>query len=217
MQIAGLMASIFVFVVAKYWPRALDQRGMSFARVLGVGAVGATLVFPLLVMTLKSQAGHVMATLPASWAQRFKIWSFTVERCLEKPWFGWGYESARQFDPMIPNHPHSMALQAWLELGIPGLFLLAAFWGLLFWHFKPQPRGDDHEVHEISALDAPKTQADIYPYLLAAASLYFVINSLSYGLWRSWLYALGAICAMLCIMVYKAVRFDVSRHSTTNI
>jgi O-antigen ligase len=82
-------------------------------------------------------------SLPSTARYRVQIWWFTSERILEKPLWGWGYDAARRMpdfgvDPyggkphVIPTHPHQAFLQAWLELGLPGL-LLAWGWFPLAW------------------------------------------------------------------------------------
>jgi O-antigen ligase len=204
-QAMGLLASVLVFLAARHWPDVLTKQGLGFERLLAIGAAGITFLFPFFILGLKSTSSwtHLVTAMPESWSARLKIWAFSADRCMEKPWLGWGYESARQFGDNIPAHPHNMALQAWLELGIFGLVLLSAFWGLIFWHFKTEPKASN----EVSlGLDAPLKQPDFKPYILATTALYFMINTLSYGLWRSWLYGLGAITAMVCIIIFKAVR-----------
>lgn len=82
-------------------------------------------------------------SLPSTARYRVQIWWFTSERILEKPLWGWGYDAARRMPDfgvtpyggkphVIPTHPHQAFLQAWLELGLPGL-LLAWGWFLLAW------------------------------------------------------------------------------------
>ena len=43
------------------------------------------------------------------------------------------------------------------------------------------------------------------PYVLAAAVTFFVVNAISYGIWRDWLYAQGAVSAAAMMMAIKAV------------
>jgi hypothetical protein len=108
-----------------------------------------------------------------------------------------------------------MALQAWLELGIPGLLLLAAFWFWLFWNMSV--RGEITEERapagELRALDhrrqAPaegNLAVRFRPYLMAQATCFLVIGTISYGLWRAWFYCLGAFAVMAAILAIKAAR-----------
>src|SRR5262249_1513342 len=72
-----------------------------------------------------------------SLAHRRAIWAFAAARIAERPWLGWGLDSSRDipgghaaYSPgteMLPLHPHDAAIQLWLELGVPGMLLGAAF------------------------------------------------------------------------------------------
>ncbi|ESQ76840.1 O-antigen ligase [Asticcacaulis sp. AC402] len=211
-HLLALAASGVVFFAVRYWPKALRRvqphrllAGLSAATILGLPvAIYAAIRSGLFQ--------HIKTEILPSWAARIDIWTFTVERSLEKPWWGWGYETARTFDPMIPNHPHNLSLQAWMELGIPGLVLLGALWFVLFWLSGPKEgygEAKDDGFHEISSVEAqtPATQSvaqRAVPYILAAASGYFVINLVSYGLWRSWYYCLGAVMVAAFLLMFKA-------------
>ena len=86
-----------------------------------------------------SAVGHVDQGIN----HRLPIWEFTADRVIDKPIFGWGLDAARAipggretFDVLVnidgdttpgeylPLHPHNGFLQIWLELGLPGIFLV---------------------------------------------------------------------------------------------
>lgn len=214
-QLLALAASAAVFFAVKFWPRM--PRRLAPERVMAVLSLIPMLLFPAIIYALMRSglAQKIKTDLLPSWAARIDIWTFAVSRALEKPLWGWGYESSRQFDPMIPNHPHDMALQAWLELGLPGLLLLAAFWFWLFWNMSV--RGEITEERapagELRALDhrhqAPaegNLAVRFRPYLMAQATCFLVIGTISYGLWRAWFYCLGAFAVMAAILAIKAAR-----------
>jgi len=214
-HLLALAASTAVFFAVKYWPRAL--KALAPERVMAVLSLVPMLLFPAIIYAFMQSglAQKVKTDLLPSWAARIDIWTFAVSRALEKPVWGWGYESSRQFDPMIPNHPHDMALQAWLELGIPGLLILAVFWLWLFWNMGV--RGEVVEEKglpdELRALDhnshAPaegNLAVRFRPYLMAQATCFLVIGTISYGLWRAWFYCLGAFAVMAAILAVKAAR-----------
>jgi|GEM_PF-1092745 len=218
-HLLALAASTAVFFAVKYWPRLWPRALKTLApeRVMAVLSLVPMLLFPAIIYGLMRSglALKIKTDLLPSWAARIDIWTFTVSRALEKPLWGWGYETSRQFDPMIPNHPHDMALQAWLELGIPGLLLLAAFWFWLFWNMSV--RGEITEerapADELRALDhnshAPaegNLAVRFRPYLMAQATCFLVIGTISYGLWRAWFYCLGAFAVMAAILAIKAAR-----------
>jgi exopolysaccharide production protein ExoQ len=121
---------------------------------------------------------------------RFVIWRFAGTHALERPMTGWGLDAARSFPggettapvttricqppcttqvEQLPLHPHNMALQWWLELGLPGAALGAT---ILFWFFHLIPR---------VALD--RIEEGLLVGQLTAAAM---IAALSYGAWQSW-------------------------------
>lgn len=214
-QLLALAASAAVFFAVKYWPRTL--KGPAPERVMAALSLMPMLLFPAIIYGLMQNglAQKIKTDLLPSWAARIDIWTFAVSRALEKPIWGWGYETSRRFDPMIPNHPHDMALQAWLELGLPGLVLLAAFWFWLFWSMdvrgevvEEEARADglralDHKSH---APAEGNLALRFRPYLMAQATCFLVIGTISYGLWRAWFYCLGAFAVMAAILAVKAAR-----------
>ena len=219
-QLMALAASAAVFFATRYWPRGWSMRGVTPERVAAAGAGLFMLLFPALIYGLMTTgvAERIKDDLLPSWSQRIDIWTFTVARSLEKPWWGWGYEASRRFMPIIPDHPHSMSLQAWLELGVPGLVLVAAFWFALFWAM-----GTPEDFVAVAAVDktglrglddTPAAARDmtfsqrVRPYVMAQAVAYFVINTVSYGLWRSWYFCLGLMAAAVMIIAIKAARHE---------
>lgn len=215
-HLLALAASAAVFFAVKYWPKALKV--LAPERVMAVLSLIPMLLFPAIIYGLMQSglAQKIKTDLLPSWAARIDIWTYAVSRALEKPIWGWGYESSRRFDPTIPNHPHDMALQAWLELGIPGLLLLAGFWFWLYWSL-----GIKGEVVETRApvvglrdlndrTEEPPAEGNLalrfQPYLMAQVTCFLVIGTISYGLWRAWFYCLGALAVMAAVLAIKAAR-----------
>ncbi|MFT4075279.1 MAG: O-antigen ligase family protein [Asticcacaulis sp.] len=214
-HLLALAASAAVFFAVKYWPRAL--KALAPERVMAVLSLIPMLLFPAIIYGLMQGglAQKIKTDLLPSWAARIDIWTFAVSRALEKPIWGWGYESSRRFDPMIPNHPHDMALQAWLELGIPGLLLLAAFWFWLFWNMQVRgevaaPKALPGELRSLDHKHETPAEGNLalrfQPYLMAQATCFLVIGTISYGLWRAWFYCLGALAVMAAVLAIKAAR-----------
>jgi exopolysaccharide production protein ExoQ len=79
--------------------------------------------------------------LSQSFFHRFLAWEFYSEKFFERPFLGWGVESARYLptEPYLAPgyintlHPHNNSIQAYVELGIPGGILYALFFAALFW------------------------------------------------------------------------------------
>ena len=213
-QILALVVSTLAFFAFKYWPRGLWTRRIAPERVVAVLASAFLLGFPFLILGLL-RSGLLAKIVPhvgASSQARFGIWSFAVQKASEKPVWGWGFEASRNFDPMIPDHPHSPAIQAWLELGIPGLLLIVAIWFLIFWRLAPAGEGalpaDTGGFVELGAAPTPAIEAGeeqrARPYVLALAVTFFTVNAISYGIWRDWIYTQGAFSTAAMILSIKA-------------
>lgn len=124
---------------------------------------------------------------------RIHIWKFTAERIVERPVFGWGFNSSRAIPngdtvpfaeetKAIPSHPHNAVLQIWLELGVVGIAMLLAVLLTLAWRIDRLPG-----VDRISAV--------------ALLTCSFAIASVAYGIWQHrWIATLfcGALIIVLC-------------------
>jgi O-antigen ligase len=156
-------------------------------------AAGAALA--LLTVAAMPQIAGGLGAAPASWRERLPesavhrlhIWSFTAERIADRPWAGWGFNSAEAmpnfgvapFYPdqtrVIPLHPHNGALQVRLDLGVPGLGMTLGFLGVLLWRAGQGP---------------PAVRAARSAALAGAITVAF----LGYGLWQEqWIATLAAL------------------------
>ncbi len=114
-------------------------------RVVIAGAVAGVLAAPLGVSILAGMEELHLKIKPSA-VHRLMIWQFTVDRVDERPWLGWGLESARELPggdrdvtfktregewtrQALPLHTHNAALQLRVELGIVGPVLLALLIG----------------------------------------------------------------------------------------
>lgn len=156
--------------------------------VLGLLLAAVILAAPLWAAALPApDALHAdKRALPSSWSHRILIWQFAAQRIAERPMLGWGLDASRsipggrqavpwQMDPdpndkgdrvsvvqLMPLHPHSIALQLWLELGMLGAVALAGLAFLLV-----RRAGDD---------------AGLAALVFAGAAICHV----SYGAWQTW-------------------------------
>jgi O-antigen ligase len=137
--------------------------------------------------SLKGSAGH-----------RLLIWSFVGDRVAERPFAGWGLDTARAIPggkdevrpglSRLPLHPHNAALQLWLELGVPGAALFALFVGWLWLR--------------LTSVSWPRIYvAAAGGSLTAALAAAFA----AYGLWQEWwLGALGLALFLILVMARAA-------------
>jgi O-antigen ligase len=164
-----------IAALALYRCRAWLARGGAIASVVLI--LGAPVIFPPLanIEPVRRSAQEVKFS---AW-HRLEIWSFVGSRIAEKPLFGWGLDSSRAIPggtaltpdghQWLPLHPHNAPLQLWLELGVPGAALFAAFAARLWLALGSVP----------------------WPRLYAAAAGGSLVTALiiglgSYGVWQEW-------------------------------
>lgn len=176
------------FIMVRLW-------GTTAIRLLGVGSVVLALSTPAVMVMLPVPGSWPEGELqlPTSLHHRITIWQFAGQRWLEKPLLGWGLDASREMpgaegryrvsleqarsmgwshgydEQFLPLHTHSIAVQWWLELGVPGGILLA----VLVWLITRKV---------IAARGNPNIRA----ITAAAAISIMVVSLLSFGAWQSW-------------------------------
>jgi O-antigen ligase len=143
---------------------------------------------PIVVQALRASRlyARAEADAPLSWAQRMGYWRHAADWIVVHPARGWGLDASRMFSPGIQLHPHNGALQIWLELGIVGVFAVAAFWVLVFLRLGRKERD-------------PAVAA-----AAASCSAYLVFGSVSFGVWQEWWLGLGALMATAVTIAARA-------------
>ena len=113
-----------------------------FAPRLVLGAIisGASIILGLAPLFYGYIANYAKAVwpkpMPLSYERRANMWLYTIEKIKEKPIWGWGLDSAKNFQDIvelggykwaaIQTHPHSAPLNIWLEGGVIGVLLFAS-------------------------------------------------------------------------------------------
>lgn len=166
---AGFTAFMIVWIVGKAGIRGL-------ALLISAGIV----LTPLIVIGAHSMPLLADAIEGANaFGHRMRIWQFAIERAFENPVFGLGLDAARHLSTggsdiganadLMPLHPHNIPVQIWLELGLVGAVLAAAFFA-------------------IAGLLISRIQIDRLSLGLVAghAVCAVIIIGLSYGAWQWW-------------------------------
>lgn len=163
-----------------------------WAQLMAVLGVAVILAFPIVAPLVLDRIDVSLAgsgeeqklilgdDLLGSLGHRYFIWRFALEKASERPMIGWGYDASRRIPgghttidigkELLPLHPHNEVLQVWLELGIPGLLILAAVVWLLY-----LPPTNARGLHT----GAGNVRTTTITMLLATASVAF-------GVWQSW-------------------------------
>jgi len=166
----------------------LGARGVA---ILALLTATYLLAVPLVMLSVDHL--HLFAqfrtTLPPSWSDRLRIWSFVAEQLAKTFPRGAGLDASRTFPGVIPLHPHSAPLQVWYELGLPGAVIQIVFW-LWLWR----------RISGCARLDR------LYGATVAAtATAYFTINAVSFGQFQAWWLAVGGLATALCVLLGKAL------------
>lgn len=114
-------------------------------------------------------------------SQRLEIWDEVARKALESPFRGFGIEATRAveaFDTaqlyrqgITELHPHNFTLQLWIEFGLPGALLGAAFFFFLL------------NALSRCSYGSARSALPVLMFLLP-------VISFGYGLWQSWLVGL---------------------------
>lgn len=185
--VAGTAAAVLALLPGR-WPW----------RLLGSGMAIMVLLWPLAVRPLPGpqQIWEQWQGWPQSLQHRLFIWKFTTDTIADRPFSGWGMNSAKyipggnqdvivgpenrstQWRP-LPLHPHNAILQWWLELGAIGAVLAGCV--------------------AVSAIRALCRLPD-RPRRLVSAAIFgqaCVVSLLSFGAWQSWWLAGLILCVWL--------------------
>jgi O-antigen ligase len=172
----GLMLGGLVFVFRR-------RAGVAAAAIV----VAGILIAPVLPATVlqPDRLSPKEDLVSLALLHRLYIWEFTAENIAQHPLRGWGMNAARVlpggksrlFDEyrqrgmgqVMPLHPHNLALQMWLELGLPGALVLSALAAML-----------------LMRLTRPNVERTLSTIACAQFATGFVISSFSFGAWQSW-------------------------------
>jgi O-antigen ligase len=171
--VVGLVLAPVVALGVWLWPRVGPRILAGLAAVL-------FLAMPAIVWAARRAFDYAALErdVPKTDSMRMDYWSHAIDWIALRPLKGWGLDASRAFGPGIKLHPHNVPLQVWLELGVVGAVLAAAFWSLALARLSQPTRN----------LRAAATAACAALYLL------FGVN---FGVWQEWWLALGALLALL--------------------
>lgn len=167
--VVGPVAGLMVWL----WPRLGPK-------ALAAVAAAIFLSMPAAVWSIRHYLnwGALEAALPKSDSMRMDYWSHAIDWIWMRPLRGWGLDASRSFGPGIKLHPHNQPLQVWMELGVIGAILAAAFWGVAF-----------------AGLSRPRR--DLTAAAAAASAAVYILFGVNFGVWQEWWLGLGAMVALL--------------------
>ena len=198
--IVGAVLMLAGFALVTFLPRS------GFKVIFGLIAA-YVLVSPFVIGLGLSVIEATGLDLPASFQSRAWSWEIVIGKIQEAPVFGHGIEASKTWDetfadhpewlarlpdfwasyPVVPGHPHNMALQIWAELGAVGAGLCALTLVLIGWRL-PRPSA-------------------FFPHVrLATGGLVFAampVFSFAYGLTNEAFWASIVLVALAIILLAK--------------
>jgi len=197
----ALLAAVLTWLIARWRP-------VMTLRVIAVAVVASCLLAPLAASFLPpTQESAEWGWLPSSAHHRLTIWSFVARHIVERPVFGWGFDSARAIPggkTEIPVVRLKGCAQKAAPISIPGYDQPVAGDCVIWEESLPLHPHDGWlqiwlELGGIGALLAALLSWGVIGRLwrlptmpaaqaAAAASLVagMVICSVSFGIWQSW-------------------------------
>ncbi|MGA1342415.1 MAG: O-antigen ligase family protein [Hyphomonas sp.] len=165
---------------------------------------------PVLMAGLVRALDPFAATLPPSFRSRLWSWETVIGRLSEAPFTGHGLNATRQWKatfetrpdwlaqlpvhwrdyPIVPGHPHNMALQIWAETGLTGAWLVALSLVALSLHL-PRPQDLKAEIRFAAA------------GLTGAAT---VIFSFAYSLWNEGFWSALALMTAAIVVFHRTLK-----------
>ncbi len=151
--------------------------------------------FPFVMANFEpNHESELQSQIPAMAMHRLYIWDFTAEKAMEKPYWGWGFNSSR-FLPdgnkeilpgqtLMPLHPHNSIMQIWVELGLVGVLLFL----MLIWFCLKRIEGMNANIQMRAGC-------------MALAISYLAIGSSAFGIWQNWWIAAGVLAASVTYAV----------------
>ncbi len=183
---------------------AVGPRGF-YAIVLVAGL--STLATPWIVKDVRQieALSDSVVALPLSWQHRLVIWDFVSTKAMDRPILGHGFDAARYLGRdsgsvrlggggvlagKLPLHPHNLALQLWLELGLVGV---AAYIGIILGLARWLAVLEDHRM--------------AMAMISGCFTAFICVGSISYGAWQNWWLATGWLGAVACVVVLRGPWF----------
>ncbi len=126
-NLAAFGAGLLAFGAARMLPKMMIW--------MTTGGLAAWMLAAPFVTPFLFANQRIADAMPLSWAHRSGIWTYAIEKIHEQPLLGHGLEASREMGERIMvrgiemnsmnNHPHSVSLQVWLELGGIGAAITA--------------------------------------------------------------------------------------------
>ena len=173
--VLGLILAPLAALIVWRWPAGGP-------RFLAMVAALLFLIMPGIIWSVRHFFDYaaLQAHLPKTDSMRLGYWSHAIDWIFAQPLRGWGLDASRSFGPGIRLHPHNQPLQVWMELGVVGAVLAAAFWG-------------------VTLMGLARPKARLTAMAAAASASVYLLFGVNFGVWQEWWLGLGALVAVLTV------------------
>ncbi len=177
----AFVAGTVIWGAVRFWGRPV-------VHVFTGAAILILLLAPVWVSSVVTpdRLHSTMPNIGMSALHRTFMWEFAVDRTLDRPVLGWGFDSSRRLpggdiaiqsdffrtarpEPVMGTHPHNWPVQIWVELGGIGALLFA---GLLAAVGRTIATWDSDRGRQAA--------------MAACLGFAFVLVNLMWGIWQSW-------------------------------
>lgn len=199
----GALLMLAAFLIIRLFPN-YGLRGLFTA------AAAYIALAPFLIGGLLHLLERSGRTLPGSFQSRAWSWEVVIGKIQEAPLTGHGIEASKSWRetyaaypewmaqlpdfwahyPVVPGHPHNMALQIWAETGLVGALLMALAVLLVGWRLPPGGR----------------LRADVRYAIGGMLAATFCLFSFSYSAWNEAFWATLALAVAALVLLFRRVR-----------
>lgn len=199
----GAALMLVAFIIVRVFP-TYGLRGL-FTAVAAYIALA-----PILMSGLLYMLGRSGMSLPGSFQSRAWSWEVVIGKIQEAPLMGHGIEASKSWQdtyaaypewmaqlpdfwaryPVVPGHPHNMALQIWAETGAVGALAAALPILLIGWRLPIE--------HNL--------RADVRYAIGGMLAAAFCLFSFSYSVWNEAFWSTLALAVVALIVLSRRVR-----------
>lgn len=198
----GAFAGLLVLAIGQWRVRAAQSIGLA---ALPLGFV----LMMALAMSVPNLPPHLTEHVKDTGDYRLQIWNFVARHTFEHMPFGIGIDGSRVLPSngenvefvapdaiaqttvytadILPDHPHNVYLQIWLELGIPGVLLAILLTAMLWRRIYVAPRA---------------LQPFLWGYVVTAS----ITLAIAYGAWQAWWLAGHGLCAIMLAAISRTYK-----------
>jgi O-antigen ligase len=193
---------VFVFILICYFLMPFSQKWFwwTISAAIAVFILSKPFIVPYLFNDMPSFVNQIDILRQACAGQRMEIWDYVSRKVYDHLVLGHGLEFTQTYKNFDTQkifhertqvmHPHSFALQIWIEFGLAGILLT------LF------------AICSLIKIIYQKLRGNIQKTAITILLSYLLVSSVSHGMWQSWWVALGFMLGALIVMAHRHQKIE---------